>query len=45
MNPWPGKELKVVELPGRTPVKATKVEDGERYRFAAESGREYELGY
>jgi hypothetical protein len=45
MNPWPGKELKVVELPGRTPVKATKDEDGERYRFAAESGREYELGY
>ena len=43
MNPWPGKELRVYELPSKKQIQATKDKDGERYRFSAVAGREYEL--
>lgn len=43
INPWPGKTLKVLELPGRKEVKASRDADGERYRFAARAGCAYEL--
>ena len=43
MNPWPGKGMKAIELPGRTAVKTVKDADAERYRFTAEAGREYEF--
>ena len=41
MNPWPGKGMKVLDLPGRKEVKTVKDADAERYRFAAEAGRAY----
>ena len=43
MNPWPGKILRLVELPGKKPIRATKDKECERYHFPAVAGREYVL--
>ena len=41
MNPWPGRELRVVDAQDDSPVET--VQDGERYEFPAVAGRRYRL--
>jgi hypothetical protein len=42
-SPWPGRGVKVIELPARKDIPAAKEADGDQYRFATEAGRDYEL--
>jgi hypothetical protein len=43
MNPWPGRKLKVFEVPGGSEIQAPRVGETDRYGFAAAAGREYRI--